>query len=283
MNASQLPKDLAETVQTALQEDVGSGDITAGLIDSDLQASATVKVRETAILCGLPWFDEVFHQVDREVNIDWLAEEGDLIVDNQDVCKIQGAARSLLTAERTALNFLQTLSGTATITRQFVEAVAPYGVRILDTRKTIPGLRNAQKYAVAIGGGTNHRMGLYDGVLVKENHQYISLSPKSIIENLSADSTKLPLIEVEIESLDELEDAILSGANRIMLDNFSVADIATAVRLNRQRVELEASGSVDLNAIEAVAKTGVDFISVGALTKHVRAVDFSMTFTRPTR
>ncbi len=280
MNRTIQPGDPSASVQAALNEDIGSGDKTAALIDPTSIAAASVLVREEAILCGAPWFDEVFRQIDESVEVQWLVAEGSLIVENQKVCIVQGRATSLLSAERTALNYLQTLSGTATLTRQFVEAVAPYGVRILDTRKTIPGLRSAQKYAVTIGGGTNHRMGLYDGVLIKENHQYISRSLHSIIADLTEHSTDITLIEVEIESLDELEQAIASGANRVMLDNFSIDEIAAAVKQTNRRVELEASGNVDLDTIKAVAKTGVDCISIGAITKHLRAIDFSMQFSR---
>ncbi len=280
MSKINLPDDLSSSVQRALQEDIGTGDITASLIDPGIEASAIVLVREPAILCGSPWFDEVFRQIDSSIEIDWLAFEGKPICAKQTVCTIRGAAKSLLSGERTALNFLQTLSGTATTSRKFVDIVSPYGVKILDTRKTIPGLRSAQKYAVRIGGGTNHRMGLYDAILVKENHQYISRTPKSIIDTLPPELIGVELIEVEIESLEELEDAIVSGAQRVMLDNFSIKDIATAVQLNDRRVELEASGNVDLNTIEAIAKTGVDFISIGAITKNLQAIDYSMQFER---
>ncbi len=278
MQNLRLPDDLSKVVESALLEDIGPGDITASLIEPGIQAFARVLVRESAILCGSPWFNEVFNQLDNSVKLEWLAKESDEISPGQTVCKLSGAATSLLSGERTALNFLQTLSGTATATRKFADAVAEFGVRILDTRKTIPGLRTAQKYAVRIGGGTNHRLGLYDGVLVKENHQYISQSTKSIVDQMGRRHIKVNLIEVEIENLDELESAIASGANRVMLDNFSVSDIEAAVRQNNRRVELEASGNVDLNSIQAIAATGVDFISTGAITKHLKAVDYTMLF-----
>ena len=278
MQNLKLPDDLSEVVKTALREDIGLGDITASLIEPGIQASARVLVRESAILCGSPWFNEVFNQIDNSIKLEWLAEEGDKILPGQTVCKLSGAATSLLSGERTALNFLQTLSGTATVTRKFADAIAEFGVRILDTRKTIPGLRTAQKYAVRKGGGTNHRLGLYDGVLVKENHQYISQSTKSIVDQMGQRHIKVNLVEVEIETLDELESAIESGANRVMLDNFSVSDIEAAVLQNNRRVELEASGNVDLDSIQAIATTGVDFISTGAITKHLQAIDFSMLF-----
>jgi len=277
-----LPADLPCLVKAALQEDIGTGDVTASLIEPGIAASATVLVREKAILCGTPWFDEVFRQVDGDSRVDWLVSDGDSIDKNQRVCTVRGPAAGLLTAERTALNFLQTLSGTATVTGQFVDAVAPYGVQILDTRKTIPGLRSAKKYAVVVGGGCNHRMGLYDGVLIKENHQCLAESAESIIANLSKTSANISLIEVEIESLDELEDAIESGAQRVMLDNFNTEDIAAAVQLNQRRVELEASGNVNLETIATIAQTGVDYISIGAITKHLRAIDYSMQFAQNT-
>ena len=278
MQNLRLPDDLSKVVKAALREDIGRGDITASLIEPGIQASASVLVREPAILCGSPWFNEVFNLLDNSVKLKWFAEEGDKISPGQTVCELIGAATSLLSGERTALNFLQTLSGTATATRKFADAVAEFGVQILDTRKTIPGLRTAQKYAVRVGGGTNHRMGLYDGVLVKENHQYISQSMKSIVDQIDRCHIKVNLVEVEIESLDELESAIASGASRVMLDNFSVSDIAAAVRQNNRRVELEASGNVDLDSIQTIASTGVDFISTGAITKHLQAIDYSMLF-----
>ena len=278
MQTLRLPDDLSKVVESALSEDIGPGDITASLIEPGIQASASVLVRESAILCGSPWFNEVFNQLDNSVELEWLAKEGNEISPGQTVCKLSGAATSLLSGERTALNFLQTLSGTATVTRKFVDAIAEFGVRILDTRKTIPGLRTAQKYAVRIGGGTNHRLGLYDGVLVKENHQYISQSTRSIVAQMDRCHIKVNLVEVEIENLDELESAIASGANRVMLDNFSVSDIEAAVLQNNRRVELEASGNVDLDSIQAIAATGIDFISTGAITKHLQAVDYSMLF-----
>ena len=279
MQNLRLPDDLSKVVNSALREDIGPGDITASLIEPGIQTSACVLVREPAILCGSPWFNEVFNQLDNSVKLKWFAEEGDNISPGQAVCELIGAATSLLSGERTALNFLQTLSGTATATRKFADAVAEFGVQILDTRKTIPGLRTAQKYAVRVGGGTNHRMGLYDGVLVKENHQYISQSMKSIVDQIDRCHIKVNLVEVEIESLDELESAIASGASRVMLDNFSVSDIAAAVRQNNRRVELEASGNVDLDSIQTIASTGVDFISTGAITKHLQAIDYSMLFS----
>ncbi len=233
-------------------------------------------MRESAILCGIHWFDEVFQQIDDDVEIHWLCQDGDRIDTGKTVCRVKGRARSLLSGERTALNFLQTLSGTATVTRKFVDAVAPYGTRILDTRKTIPGLRVAQKYAVGVGGGVNHRIGLYDGVLVKENHQFLTQSLPHFLRQFASENPKNLLIEIEIENLEELQIALSSGANRIMLDNFNIKNMAKAVAITNHAVELEASGNITLENVEEVAKTGVDFISIGALTKNLHATDFTM-------
>ena len=271
-----VPIDISSTVEKALGEDIGSGDITASLVPSDATAVAEVISRERAILCGTPWFNEVFHKIDPNVVIEWFVREGASLDPDFGICRMRGNAASILSGERTALNFLQTLSGTATTTREYVAKVAPWGTRILDTRKTIPGLRSAQKYAVRVGGGINHRFGLYDGILIKENHQNITCKLDAIIENLPEVRPDSLLIEVEIENLDQLTSALDSKANRIMLDNFDVADIQKAVELVNGRVELEASGNFTLDNIEEVAMTGVDYISIGALTKHVRAIDFSM-------
>ncbi len=243
-------------------------------------AEATVIAREPAVLCGTDWFYEVFRQMENQVKIDWFKKDGDDLETGETVCKLQASAQLLLIGERTALNFLQILSGTATLTRKFVDAIAPYKTRILDTRKTIPGLRIAQKYAVSIGGGVNHRFGLYDGILIKENHQYITQSLDEIFDQIRTDLPSNFLIEVEIESLDQLEKALQSGANRIMLDNFSVEDVTTAVEITNGRVALEASGNVDYKNVVNFAKTGVDFISIGAITKNLRAIDFSMLFEK---
>lgn len=275
-----LPHDIPDTVRSALDEDIGSGDITTSLVDPKIVTCANVISREEAILCGIPWFNEVFRQLDHSVEVSWNLNDGDAIAPNQTVCQVRGTAASLLSGERTALNFLQTLSGTATLTRRFADAVAPFGTRILDTRKTIPGLRNAQKYAVRTGGGSNHRFGLYDGVLIKENHRSSAHSQWEFIDRLNQISANDMLVEVEIESLDELESAIESGVARVMLDNFSIEDIAIAVEQNNHRVELEASGNMNLQTIQAVARTGVDYISIGEITKNLHAIDFSMQFIR---
>ena len=278
---SVLPIDISNVVDHALSEDIGTGDVTATHISSRRSTAADVLCREDAILCGMPWFNEVFHKIDRGISIKWHAAEGAAVESGTVVCSLHGNADSLLRGERTALNFLQTLSATATITHRYVEAVAGTATQILDTRKTLPGLRSAQKYAVRVGGGTNHRHGLYDGVLIKENHQIVSDSPKDIIDRLRGRVPDDFLIEVEIESIKELQDAIKSGANRIMLDNFSIADIAQAVRIADGRIELEASGNFNLKNVRAAAETGVDYISIGALTKNVRAIDLSMRFVEP--
>jgi nicotinate-nucleotide pyrophosphorylase (carboxylating) len=282
MNSSNaLPPDIQECVSRALQEDVGAGDLTARLIPADKQARAHVVTREHGILCGTAWFAEVFRQLDPNINVHWLARDGERVAPNQRVCEIAGPARSVLTGERTALNFLQLLSATATTTRQHVDAVAGTQCRILDTRKTIPGLRLAQKYAVACGGGTNHRIGLFDAILVKENHIAAAGSIGAAVSAARKLNDRV-MLEVEVETFDELNQALDAGVDRILLDNFSLDDMRRAVGMTRAhrnaRVELEASGNMSLEGLRAVAETGVDFISVGGLTKHVRAVDLSMRF-----
>jgi nicotinate-nucleotide pyrophosphorylase (carboxylating) len=257
-----------------LAEDIGSGDITAAIIPETMTAEAEVVTREDMVLCGQAWFNAVFKALDAHVNIDWLAAEGDTIRKNTTLCKLNGSASGLLTGERTALNLLQTLSATATVARQYAEAVAGTGCKVLDTRKTIPGLRDAQKYAVACGGCYNHRIGLYDGVLIKENHIIAAGSIANAIHS-ARELTSVP-VEVEVESMQEFREAVAAKPDRIMLDNFSYEDMVAAVKLNAGAIELEASGNIDLDNIRAVAETGVDFISIGALTKHVRAVDLSM-------
>ncbi len=264
-------------VQVALQEDIGSGDITAELINAGARASAHVIAREQAVLCGSPWFNEVFHQIDDSVSVTWEVADGDAVAPDQKLCTVQGPARALLTGERTALNFLQTLSGTASAARRYADAVAGTRTRILDTRKTIPGLRLAQKYAVRCGGCHNHRTGLYDGILIKENHIAAAGSIVAAVERARALTTEL-LVEVEVEDLDELREALEAGADRVLLDNMDTDTLTAAVAITAGQAELEASGGLSLSTIRAVAQTGVDFISIGALTKHVQAVDLSMRF-----
>ena len=275
------PTYVSQTVTTALLEDVGSGDLTAQLIPADRGGRAAVITREDAVLCGTAWFDEVFRQVDSRVRVTWAARDGDRVRADQQLCTLEGPARSLLTGERTALNFLQMLSATATVTRKYVDAVAGTKCRILDTRKTIPGLRVAQKYAVRCGGGTNHRIGLFDAILVKENHIAAAGSIASAVAEARRLNSKV-LLEVEVENLTQLREALDVPVDRILLDNFSLDQMRDAVKSTRQHanthIELEASGNVSLETLRGVAETGVDFISVGGLTKHVRAVDLSMRF-----
>ncbi len=271
------PSDVSITVKRALAEDIGDGDLTSALIAADVIARGQVISREAAIVCGRPWFDEVFQQLDKQAQIDWLVKEGDVIGVNQPLCKLTGHARALLTGERTALNFLQTLSGTATSTRRYVDAIRGTRACILDTRKTLPGLRNAQKYAVRCGGARNHRMGLYDGILIKENHIIAAGGIGAAIGAARRGNPKVP-VEAEVENLEQLKDALAAGANILLLDNFTQPDMREAVRINAGRAKLEASGGIDLEDLCAVAESGVDYISIGALTKHVRAVDLSMRF-----
>jgi nicotinate-nucleotide pyrophosphorylase (carboxylating) len=275
-----LQATLEDQVARALREDVGSGDLTASLIPADRLARATVVCREDAVLCGRAWFDAVFRQLDPKVEVRWSADEGARVAANQTLCELAGPARAILTGERTALNFLQTLSATATVTRRYADAIAGTRTRILDTRKTLPGLRLAQKYAVRCGGGTNHRIGLFDGVLVKENHIAAAGSIAAAVSRAREVAGPV-LVEVEVETLDELRQALATDVDRIMLDNFDLAQMREAVALVRSsgsRVELEASGNVTLETIRPIAETGVDYISIGGLTKHVRAIDLSMRF-----
>lgn len=262
-------------VSQALQEDVGSGDVTAQLLDQHQLADAHVISREQGIVCGRAWFDEVFRQVDNTIRIAWAVQDAEQVSANQILCELHGPSHALLTGERTALNFLQTLSGTATLTHQFVQAMGQTKTRLLDTRKTIPGLRLAQKYAVGCGGGHNHRLGLYDMVLIKENHIVSCGSVQAAVHAAMARFPTIP-IEVEVESLAELAEAISAGAHRILLDNFSVPELRKAVEVTAGRAELEISGNVTLDNIRELAAIGVDYISTGAITKHVRALDLSM-------
>ena len=265
------------TVALALAEDVGSGDLTAALIPETAEAEATVISRESAVLCGAAWFDAVFQQLDPRIRIDWRAADGDRIEPDQLLCTLHGPARPLLTGERTALNFLQLLSGTATLARRFADAVAGTGATILDTRKTLPGLRLAQKYAVRCGGCRNHRIGLFDAVLIKENH----IMAAGSISNAIAAARRLHphvTVEVEVETLAELQEALTARPDIVMLDNFALATMTEAVKLAARQVKLEASGNVNFTTVCAIAETGVDYISIGGLTKDVRAVDLSMRF-----
>ena len=266
---------IAADIERAFAEDLGKGDATAALLPADGVAEAALTCRDDAVIAGSPWFDACFRRLDPGVRIDWQVRDGERATPGTVICRLSGHARSLVSAERSALNFLQLLSGTATATARYVAAVAGTGTRVLDTRKTVPGLRLAQKYAVRCGGGHNHRIGLYDAILVKENH---IIAAGGIAPAAAAARRLHPdlLLEVEVENLDELQQALDAGVDRIMLDNFTVPLMHEAVRLNAGRVPLEVSGNVDLSTIGEYARTGVDFVSVGALTKHVHAVDLSL-------
>ncbi len=268
---------IAAQVANALAEDVGSGDRTAALVPASAVADAAIATREPAVLCGTAWVDEVFHQIDPSVVVSWERADGDGVAPGEVLCRLRGPARALLTGERTALNFLQTLCGTATLARRWADAVAGTGTRVLDTRKTLPGLRLAQKYAVACGGCHNHRIGLYDAVLIKENHIVAAGSVRAALEAARTLAGELE-VEIEVETLAQLREALEAGARRVLLDNFSVELLRKAVVLAGGRARLEASGGVTLDNVHAIAETGVDDISVGALTKDVRATDLSMRF-----
>ncbi len=274
------PPDLALQVQRALAEDIGGGDLTAALIPADAQGRARVITREAAVVCGRPYVDASFAAVDASVSIEWPVAEGALAAPDQILCIVTGPARALLTAERTALNFLQLLSATATITHRCAGLLEGTACRLLDTRKTIPGLRTAQKYAVRVGGGNNHRLGLFDGILIKENHIIAAGSIAAAVAAARAVGGKVP-VEVEVENLTELDQAIAAGADIALLDNFPLQLLRAAVAANRaaaRPLQLEGSGGVSEDTIRAIALTGVDFVSVGGLTKHVRAIDLSMRF-----
>jgi nicotinate-nucleotide pyrophosphorylase (carboxylating) len=270
------PRALIEDdVRRALAEDIGSGDLTAQLVP-DVGAHAELSTREDAVLCGTAWVDELFRRLDTRVHVTWLKRDGERIAAGDVIARLNGPARTLLTGERGALNFLQTLSGTATLTARYVEALRGTRSKVLDTRKTIPGLRRAQKYAVTCGGGLNHRLGLYDAVLIKENHIAAAGSVTAALIQARAVLATDVSIEIEVENLDQLREAIGAGATRILLDNFDLERLAVAVRETAGRATLEASGGITLDNIRAIAETGVDFISVGSLTKHLRAIDLSL-------
>ncbi len=279
------PADLPDQVAAALREDIGSGDVTARLVPEDQRVRGRLITREDAVLCGRPWAEETFRRLDPGIRLTWKAADGERIAAGAVIFEIEGRARPILTGERTALNFLQLLCATATQASRFAAAVAGTGCTVLDTRKTIPGLRTAQKYAVRCGGGRNHRMGLYDRVLIKENHIAAAGSLTAAIAAARRAAQGVE-VEVEVESLEELEEALGAGPDIVLLDDFSLEDLAAAVSLNRsrskaaapggRRVALEASGSVSLETVRAIAATGVDFVSSGSLTKNVRAVDLSM-------
>jgi nicotinate-nucleotide pyrophosphorylase (carboxylating) len=271
------PEAIAGDVARALAEDVGDGDRTADLIPADRHFETRVECREDAILAGRPWFDETFRQLDPAIAIRWRARDGDALCAGQEVCRLAGPAGTILTGERTALNFLQTLSATATQARAYADAVRGTGVEVLDTRKTIPGLRRAQKYAVRCGGASNHRLGLFDAMLIKENHIGAAGSITAAVHQARTAHPGLSL-EVEVEDLEQLDEACRAGADRALLDNFGLDGLREAVARHGGRIVLEASGGIGLDTVRQVAETGVDCVSVGSLTKHLRAVDFSMRY-----
>lgn len=274
-----LEAHISQAVRQALQEDLGNGDATASLIDEDSRSLARIITREPAVICGQAWAEKCFSSLDAQTEIQWQSHEGAWVVAGQTLCTIHGKTRALLSAERCALNFLQTLSATATVTRQYVEAVADTQARILDTRKTLPMWRIAQKYAVTVGGGLNQRIGLYDGILIKENHIAASGGIPQVLALAKAKFPMLP-IQIEVENLDQLEQALQAGAVSILLDNFSLEFLQEAVKRNARRATLEASGGITLANVRSIALTGVDRISIGSLTKHVQAIDFSMRLSR---
>ncbi len=277
-----LQNAIRRNVRDALVEDIGAGDLTAQLIDADDIAGATILARDSMVLAGQAWADAVFHELDESIVIDWYIGDGQSAENGDVICKLVGNARALLSGERAALNFLQTLSATATETAAYVKAVAGTKARILDTRKTLPGLRLAQKYAVRMGGGSNHRVGLFDAVLIKENHIKSAGGIKQALQAAQAQSADDILIEIEVESLGELREALDGGAVRVLLDNFSQDELREAVAINAEygyvAAELEASGNISLETVRAIAETGVDYISTGAITKNIRAADLSMLF-----
>ena len=288
LRAEKLNADhIKRLVALSLDEDIGSGDVTASLVDEGTEATAYVIAKEAAVICGRPWFDEVFRQINPEVKIDWKVIEGESVRADTIVCTLSGDARALLSGERAALNFLQTLSGTATVVRRFVDRVRGTQTKIVDTRKTLPGLRQGQKYAVVCGGGVNHRHGLYDGILIKENHIASADGISSAIERARALKSGVPLM-CEAENLAEVQTALEHNVDLLLLDDFPTHLLAKAVhmgkefkRFNRAQTVLEASGGIDINNVRDVADTGVDRISIGSLTKHVQAIDLSMRFGEP--
>jgi len=271
-------KSINRVVNAALEEDIGDGDVTAASFSNNEMATAKVICREDAVLCGQKWFELAIHKLDADVNIDWKLNDGDDMEKDITACTLTGSAQAILTGERTALNFLQTLSGTATTTKIYVDRISGTGAQILDTRKTLPGMRYGQKYAVRCGGGKNHRMGLYDAILIKENHIATAGSVSKAVNEAKQKYPALNL-EVEVENSNQLKEALQTKADVILLDNFSLSELEAAVTITDGKKKLEASGNMTLENIREVAKTGVDFISIGAITKHIRAIDFSMRFT----
>lgn len=276
----ELADCIRQNVAVALAEDVRDGDLTAALIDNNDLCTAHVITREAGVLAGQAWFDEVFYQLDNGICVEWQLDDGAVMAPGQVLCTLEGLQRELLTGERTALNFVQTLSGTATAAAEYVRAVSGTNATILDTRKTIPGLRNAQKYAVTCGGAQNHRVGLYDGILIKENHIIAAGSIRAAVRRAKEMTAGADIkVEVEVEDFVQLEEALNAHADIVMLDNFELSDLGRAVAVTQGRAKLEASGGISLASIRAIAETGVDYISVGRLTKHVQAIDLSMRFS----
>jgi nicotinate-nucleotide pyrophosphorylase (carboxylating) len=273
-----LEETVTRDVTRALAEDIGTGDLTAALIPADRTSHARLLTRQSGVLCGVEWFRRTFEELDPDVEIFWHHDDGDDIVADTSLCELEGKSRAILTGERTALNFIQLLSGVATRTRQFVRAIEGTRARILDTRKTLPGLRMAQKYAVATGGGMNHRMGLHDGVLIKENHIVAAGGLANAVRDASHSVPEGTMLQVEVETLEQLREALDAGAKLILLDNFYLPRMREAVRIAGDSAELEASGGVTFESVRAIAETGVHRISVGALTKDVKALDLSMRF-----
>jgi nicotinate-nucleotide pyrophosphorylase (carboxylating) len=270
-------KSIDEVVKFALKEDIGDGDLTASLLPEDSMSKTRVITREKAVICGIEWFNCVFKQLDERVKVTWQVKDGDLAEADQELVRLEGPTRPILTGERTALNFLQTLSGTATAAYEYSQVLEGTTTKLLDTRKTIPGLREAQKYAVRTGGGQNHRIGLFDGILLKENHIAAAGSITNAVTEAKKRYPKIP-VEVEVENMEQLNEAIEAEADIIMLDNFTNEQMREAVKITNGRSKLEASGGYDKKSLRAAAETGVDFISVGSLTKHIRAIDLSMRF-----
>lgn len=270
-----LPSDIDSVVRSALAEDIGNGDITAELIPAKKLVSARIISREDGVLCGVPWVNRVFSQLDNSIAVDWRLNESETFKANQVLAEVDGSARPIMSGERTALNFLQLLSGTASCTRELTSRIAHTSAKLLDTRKTLPGLRSAQKYAVRIGGGQNHRMGLFDAYLIKENHIAACGGISEVISKvrtLNLDKS----VEIEVQNLTQLQEALAAGANRILLDNFDILALQEAIKINQGQSKLEASGGIDQDLLAKIAETGVDYISIGALTKHCRAIDLSL-------
>jgi len=279
-----LPRNkiIKRLVKQCLKEDIGSGDLTARLTPKKSQIDGKIISREQGVVCGIAWVNEVFRRIGKQhntkIDISWRVRDGDTVKPNQMLCRFEGFARPVLSGERTALNIMQTLSGTATTTAEYVSVIAHTKARLLDTRKTLPALREAQKYAVLCGGGANHRIGLYDGIIIKENHLRSGRSLEKIVSDAITSVPVGTMVELEVENIEELKRGLAAGAKRIMLDDFSLEDMRSAVELTDDKADLEASGGVNLNTIVAIAETGVDFISCGAITKHVTALDLSMLF-----